>query len=38
MRVYIHVGRRRVTQESLENQIKTLGKILGHFPSPTLMP
>ena len=36
--VYIHVSKRRVTQESLENQIRTLGKILGHFPSPPLMP
>ena len=28
----------RVTKESLENQIRALGKILGHFPSPPLMP
>ena len=36
--VYIHVGRKMATQDSLENQIKTLGKILGHFPSPPLIP
>ena len=36
--VYIHVGRRRETQESLENQIRTLGNILGHFPLPPLIP
>ena len=36
--VYIHVGRWRVAQESLENQFRTLGLILGHFPSPPLMP
>ena len=35
---YIHVGMHRETQESLENQIKTLGNILGHFPSPPLIP
>ena len=37
-RVYIHVGRWKVTEESLENKIRTLGLILGHFPSPPLMP
>ena len=36
--VNIHVCRRRVTQESLENQIRELGNILGHFPSPPLIP
>ena len=36
--VYIHVGRRRETQESLENQMRTLGNILGHFPLPPLIP
>ena len=36
--VYIYVGRRRETKESLENQIRTLGNILGHFPSPPLIP
>ena len=36
--VYIQVYRRRKTQESLENQIRTLGNILGHFPSPPLKP
>ena len=36
--IYIHLGGKRETQESLENQIRTLGNILGHFPSPTLIP
>ena len=36
--VYIQVSRKRETQESLENQIRTLGNILGHFPSPPLIP
>ena len=36
--VNIHVGRKRVAQESLKNQFITLGLILGHFPSPSLMP
>ena len=36
--VYIHVGRWRVTQESLENKIRTLRLILGNFPSPPLIP
>ena len=36
--VYIEEGRRRETQESLDNSFKTLGNILGHFPSPPLIP
>jgi hypothetical protein len=36
--VYIQLGRLRVTQESLENQYRPLGNILGHFPSPPLIP
>jgi hypothetical protein len=36
--VYIHLGRHRVTQESLKNQIRTLELILGHYPSAPLMP
>ena len=35
---YVDVGRWRVTQESLENKIRTLGLILGHFPSSPLWP
>jgi hypothetical protein len=36
--VYVDEGRIRETQESLDNKIKTLGNILGHFPSPPLIP
>ena len=36
--VNIHIGRKRLTQESLENQFRILGLILGHFPSPPLIP
>ena len=32
--VYKHVAGQRVTQESVENQNRTLGLILGHFLSP----
>ena len=36
--VYIDEDRWRETQASLHNWLKTLGNILGHFPSPPLIP